>query len=731
MRKLLLGLLIWAGALWAAPPDDLAVLATNQWYQFSNSQLGSSGVLANNPSHEACGTSGNVAGVMYAWSSGAWDSSRNQLLIFGGGHCDYDGNEVYAFSVPTGTWSRLTSNTTTNPISVHTYDALDYIPAISGVTISDVLVTSGGSAAVSSGGWTNQHYTLDLSTNTWTARADLPGTAGDSWTLSMTGAWDTNSEKWIVRGENYFMVYDPKTDTWTTTLTGSALELYMSAEIDPIRKKYVEIGAGTTAKMWDIPPDGVPTNLSSLSATGATQIESCKSPGMTWDSQAERITAYCHTDPNALYTLDLTNPSAPVWTRHPIGGTGPSDPSTSHTYGGTFGRLRYMPAYNAFIVVLATDQNVYAVKLTAGSGSGGGGSTDDWTLRSTSPDVVYATRFDNMQTDFCDRLFPKDDGTCSNGRGSFYDTSVKASGNGSVRFDVKTEDPYWSTEVMVSINDYAQQFGGDNPGYENMWLQWRQRWNSYMISHQYPTSSGAGQWKQILVTQGLLPGDTDLWSETRSCPRNQLTISNINGRKYPQAFHTCWDYINITSYVSGITTRMNWGDESGNQGASPWKCPYTGSNLPNYLDPNTCFWYEPDKWYTFMIHLQMGPDGSAVDSLTGQTVSGFINSTFEFYGAPEGEAFQLLHKKTGMVVRRGFGASTSIDDSSIARYGIARLTPFITAKIQEAAGGVGQTWYDEVIFSKAAIPAPTGTAPGNPPDTTPPDAPTNIELISE
>ena len=43
-----------------------------------------------------------------AWTGAAFDKRRQRLLVSGGGHNDYGGNEVYAFSLMDLKWLRLT-----------------------------------------------------------------------------------------------------------------------------------------------------------------------------------------------------------------------------------------------------------------------------------------------------------------------------------------------------------------------------------------------------------------------------------------------------------------------------------------------------------------------------------------------------------------------------------------------------------------------------------------------
>src|SRR5262245_42471120 len=57
---------------------------------------------------------GNVSKMIDAWSGGALDPQRGWLLVWGGGHSDYAGNELYAFDVNTLAWNRLTNPSAPN-----------------------------------------------------------------------------------------------------------------------------------------------------------------------------------------------------------------------------------------------------------------------------------------------------------------------------------------------------------------------------------------------------------------------------------------------------------------------------------------------------------------------------------------------------------------------------------------------------------------------------------------
>ena len=89
--------------------------------------------------------------VVRAWSSFAWDPEGGQLMIFGGGHANYVGNEMYVWDGATGNWGRgsLPSKTDmdgfviggTAPQSAHTYDNNLYLP------VNKMFLTFGGAAA--------------------------------------------------------------------------------------------------------------------------------------------------------------------------------------------------------------------------------------------------------------------------------------------------------------------------------------------------------------------------------------------------------------------------------------------------------------------------------------------------------------------------------------------------------------------------------------------------------
>jgi hypothetical protein len=85
----------------------------------------------------------------------AWDSNRDQLVFWGGGHANYSGNEVYRFDARSGLWQRASlpsdvwnplgdsqyfavDGPRNAPTSSHTYDNQEFLPQI------DRFITFGG-----------------------------------------------------------------------------------------------------------------------------------------------------------------------------------------------------------------------------------------------------------------------------------------------------------------------------------------------------------------------------------------------------------------------------------------------------------------------------------------------------------------------------------------------------------------------------------------------------------
>jgi hypothetical protein len=118
----------------SVPPNDATLPAGAGWASIPSTKLAQ--VCACTHGFDAICANSQCGGI-FAWSSGAMDTKRNRLIVWGGGHGDYSGNELYAFSLDDLTMRRLTDPAPpptascvdatpdgTQPVSRHTYDGL-------------------------------------------------------------------------------------------------------------------------------------------------------------------------------------------------------------------------------------------------------------------------------------------------------------------------------------------------------------------------------------------------------------------------------------------------------------------------------------------------------------------------------------------------------------------------------------------------------------------------------
>jgi hypothetical protein len=159
----------------------------------------------------------NPGSVVRAWSSFAWDSTRGNLILWGGGHSNYIGNEIYLWQGSSGNWtrgsvsSRIENITTAAdsrtwlvvddaaPQSAHTYQGNVYLPH------ADMFMTLGGGAYQTGGGFQTRNAQGDLvRAGPWMwdpRKADankVGGTDGSGYDLAGAGGnmWTNRQGNW-------------------------------------------------------------------------------------------------------------------------------------------------------------------------------------------------------------------------------------------------------------------------------------------------------------------------------------------------------------------------------------------------------------------------------------------------------------------------------------------------------------------------------------------------------
>jgi hypothetical protein len=335
------------------------------WYAMPNTRL-SSVCAAENGFLQIWGASG-CASITQDWNGGVFDTKRNRLIIWGGGHNGYYGNEVYAVNLDTQTIQRLTdpgfpigpvdtcleaiaNNTQAN--SRHTYDGIEYIPG------KDAMFVFGGSLACGLGAFGRDTWLFNFATNTWQKKnpsGPLPRAIPGILT-----AYDNISGLVYLYDDQHFYSYDVNADRFTQLSTVSRLVGYhLNATIDPVRRKFLIIGHDNiqgAGRVWSMDiAAGSNYQLTQLVTSGGDQLLNTQYPGVEYDPVTDRIVAWGDKSPNVVYSLNLDTRQ---WTS--VTYTGGPTPVGN----GTHGRWRYSPASNVFALANKVTDNVFIMRLT-------------------------------------------------------------------------------------------------------------------------------------------------------------------------------------------------------------------------------------------------------------------------------------------------------------------------------------------------------------------------------
>ena len=339
-----------AGTAFGGPIDDLN---PGEWYEVPNSHMRA--VLPINL------PAGNPKNIMAAWSGGAYDTKRDRLIIWGGGHADYAGNELYAFDINTSAWTRLTDpspytapgapsvgvNSDGRPVSRHTYDGLVYLPNV------DKFWGNCGSR------WYDSSrnpltWLFDFVTLEWSRKTDNPYSC---W-LPMLTDYDPVTGQVITRGNHEIATYNPINDTWSRHLANLPGQVQGTGggALDTERRRFWIIGGGIiksyNAENWG-EGEAVETT------TGDTSMVNAWYPGLIYDPAGDKLVAW-----NGTADVYSLNPDTKVWAKQTgvaASGSGvPQGPSST----GTFSRWQYVPSKNVFIGVNSIDENVFIYKAS-------------------------------------------------------------------------------------------------------------------------------------------------------------------------------------------------------------------------------------------------------------------------------------------------------------------------------------------------------------------------------
>jgi hypothetical protein len=343
--------------------------------------------------------------VIRAWSGAVADTTRNRLILWGGGGSSYYGNEVFALNLMANpvTLTRLLDPTVpsnfsnrsqciesippgngTAPNSRDTFGGLAYIAS------TDLMFSVGGSLACSLGSGTSNTWLLPFSSLSWqhmdpTLIGTPPGTNGGR-QFGMIGDYDPNTGLVFVSDGNALYTYQYSTNTYAriTPSFGFWTSGSMYGAIDPVRRLFVAVGncpngscyANTGVVVADI---SNPSSTQGQNWTAATMADpSCAeflsgganplaygdhAPGLTFDAVGNTFVGWPN-EGNSVYVITPDKVNQRLTCQKVTYSGGPpnsAQQNIANSTNGTFGRLRYFPSVDAFIVV--NDYNIPAYVL--------------------------------------------------------------------------------------------------------------------------------------------------------------------------------------------------------------------------------------------------------------------------------------------------------------------------------------------------------------------------------
>lgn len=258
------------------------------------------------------------------------------------------------------------------------------------------------------------------------------------------------------------------------------------------------------------------------------------------------------------------------------------------------------------------------------------------------------------------------------------DTTVKASGNSSLKFTIPPNSGSDSSGAFFAnfSSDLSVQFGENAEFY----VQWRQRFSREFLETKF---AGGGGWKQIIIGTGDQPGKV-----YASCTATEIVLTNLEHRGFPIMYHSCTGSASHGPYDGFYEPYPAYDYKLQNARTSPY-CLYSQSGASYFPPRGNCFGYFPDEWMTFQVRIKTGP----------RVGDEFRNSYITLWMAREGQ-------RSEKVIEWGPYNLSAGPIAENQRYGKVWLTPYNTDKSAAQSHPTAYTWYDELIVSRSPIADP-------------------------
>lgn len=721
---------------------------TTGWYAVPNTSLTSL-----SPGYASIqGTTGQTA-VETAWSGALVDNNRNRFVIWGGGHSDYYGNEVYAIDfnatpiAPVLVHNAANNSTFTSqlasgwgqaqlgggsannvpcpeavtdvsgsgvaPNTRHGYAGSAYLPNMDAYFYygAGLAGTGGGNCgSFTDGVWLFQPFItsgspwrqFDMSVHPNSAgNGSIPMSAYNQFDNKVyelennvpnfwSNSFDANSLQFTTANENWAALTGPSGAPCNTSSATSA--------IYPPTQLYVCLGGGS-GNLYTISLANS-TVVNDTASTGCSTPAALTAPGIAYDPLQNLMVIWG--GGNTIYTYDPVGHTCSSVTY--TGGPGPQ------LSNGTFTRFQYMPGLGGFVVANGTGSNVYFLRLVAGPTTP---ANDDFTQRCAATGVIVcdalATSAATPQRTCANDnsgLYPD---TCPGGTNyASFDCTTYRSNGCSMLFTIPglsgTQAQGYLRRGFTAL--YATSPGTNDVNWTHfgagtdLYMSFSQWMDSAFITNVASTGSAATYWKQFILS----------WAGS-TCGQIEVTGVNDNMRGYPELYSQCGAVpfeVNTALATNGIATEYNKalissGSYVGTAGSGAYTLTGGANNGSSFfcqynVTPTfpACALYTANVWQTYLVHIHIGTFGSP-------------NSTVEaFVSTPTSPAWRQFVYFPSLTI--------SLDAGNTWGFDMVTLLPYFTGRDPGTCStpcSTAHTRYNELIVSSSPI-APPQAPPAKP-----------------
>lgn len=348
------------------PNPTLLALPDGQWSELPGTAMASAGDMEIDCCDYGAPCMLSWGGIL-AYSGATLDAARQQIVLWGGGHNDYFGNQLLRFELATLTWQLEYSPTSlclypsdptyvfTNgmPVSRHTYDHIGVISHLG------VLFSFSGACAEGplwNGGWSFADvWTYDFDAQAWTDHT-AQVTGGDDYGLGLpgnSGEYDPVTRLWFHLTPDGVWAFDLSTLTWTRMTWDGPPGIERASVLDLVRRRIWSYGGSyggdAALSAYDIASNAFVV-VSTVNPPGTRSAA-----GLTYDAANDDLVLFGGASDSSVWNYDL---ATATWTEYAVAG----GPAGSAVYG----RFMYEQTHNLFLLVDSVN-SVWVWKNTLGN----------------------------------------------------------------------------------------------------------------------------------------------------------------------------------------------------------------------------------------------------------------------------------------------------------------------------------------------------------------------------